>query len=82
MLRNFHLLKSFIVQSIAPDMGIPNLGDFKAPGLKIDFGHVPNLCIRDHELLRTAFLGRLAWCTSRACILCTHRCGQGEANQL
>ncbi|CAE7373376.1 unnamed protein product [Symbiodinium sp. CCMP2592] len=27
--RNFYLLKPFIVKSIAPDIGIPNLGDFK-----------------------------------------------------
>ena len=30
LIRNYVLLKTFVATSIAPDMGIPNLGDFKA----------------------------------------------------
>ena len=30
LIRNYVFLKTFVAASIAPDMGIPNLGDFKA----------------------------------------------------
>ena len=75
LIRNFNLLKPFIVSSIYPDIGIPTLGDFKALLFKKVFKKLS--LISDNS-----WLGQVGLCAHLVCVCTAPECAEqgGQIN--